>query len=134
VKLPVHEQRGVDIIRAAPSPKAGRAGFEARLPHVVANRAVSSGGRRAAKGRALIGPAGRSRSCVDNLEPPDAAFWRKVQQLLRRQAGSAAVFCLEDGSAEQIAESLHCSESIVRVHLHRGWLSPEEQLREGSHV
>jgi RNA polymerase sigma factor (sigma-70 family) len=105
---------------------------EAYVRHVVANMATSSGRRRRAEGRAMVGLAGRSRSSVDNLEPPDAAFWRKVRQLPTRQAQSVALYYLEDRSAEEIAEILHCSESTVRVHLHRGRLTLEEQLREGS--
>ena len=105
----------------------------AYVRHVVANMAVSYGRRRAAEGRALIGLAGRAASSVDDLEPPDAAFWRMVRSLPPRQAQSVALFYLEDRSAEEIAGILHCSVSTVRVHLHRGRITLEERLRDGSH-
>jgi RNA polymerase sigma-70 factor (ECF subfamily) len=98
---------------------------------VVANMAVSLARRRAAEGRALVGLAVGARSSVDDLEPVDAAFWQRVRSLPRRQAQSVALFYLEDRSAEEIAEILHCSISTVRVHLHRGRTTLEEELREG---
>jgi RNA polymerase sigma-70 factor (ECF subfamily) len=98
---------------------------------VVANLAVSYGRRRAAEGRALVRLAGRARSSVDDLEPVDAAFWRTVRSLPRRQAQTVALFYLEDRAAEEIAEILHCSVSTVRVHLHRGRVTLEEKWREG---
>jgi RNA polymerase sigma factor (sigma-70 family) len=104
----------------------------AYVRHVVANLAVSHGRRRAAEGRALVGLAGRARSSVDDLEPPDAAFWRTVRSLPPRQAQCVALYYLEDRSAEEIAEILHCAVSTVRVHLHRGRLILEERLRDGS--
>jgi len=104
----------------------------AYVRHVVANLAVSHGRRRAAEGRALVGLAGRARSSVDDLEPPDAAFWRTVRSLPPRQAQCVALYYLEDRSAEEIGEILHCAVSTVRVHLHRGRLTLEEQLRDGS--
>jgi RNA polymerase sigma-70 factor (ECF subfamily) len=60
----------------------------------------------------------------------DAVFWQQVRSLPRRQAQSVALFYLEDRSAEEIAEILHCSISTVRVHLHRGRTTLERQLRE----
>jgi RNA polymerase sigma factor (sigma-70 family) len=104
----------------------------AYVRHLVANLAVSYGRRRAAEGRALMGLAGRARSSVDDLEPPDAAFWRTVRSLPPRQAQCVALYYLEDRSAEEIAEILHCAVSTVRVHLHRGRLTLEERLRDGS--
>ncbi len=98
---------------------------------VVANMAVSYGRRRAAEGRALVGLARGVRSSVDDLEPVDAAFWQQVRSLPRRQAQAVALFYLEDRSAEEIAEILHCSVSTVGVHLHRGRLTLEERLRPG---
>jgi RNA polymerase sigma-70 factor, ECF subfamily len=106
----------------------------AYVRHVVANLAVSHGRRRAAEGRALMGLAGRASSSVDDLElePPDAAFWRTVRSLPPRQAQCVALYYLEDRSADEIGEILHCSGSTVRVHLHRGRLTLEERLRDGS--
>jgi RNA polymerase sigma-70 factor (ECF subfamily) len=98
---------------------------------VVVNMAVSFARRRAVEGRALIGLAVGARSSVDDLEPPDAAFWQQVRSLPRRQAQVVSLFYLEDRSAEEIAEILHCSVSTVRVHLHRGRMTLEERLREG---
>jgi RNA polymerase sigma-70 factor (ECF subfamily) len=104
---------------------------DAFVRRVVANMAVSVSRRRAAEGRALVGLAGRARSSVDDLEPVDAVFWQHVRSLPRRQAQCVALFYLEDRSAEEIAEILHCSVSTVRVHLHRGRMTLEERLREG---
>jgi RNA polymerase sigma-70 factor (ECF subfamily) len=104
---------------------------DAFVRRVVANMAVSFGRRRAAEGRALVGLAAGGRSAVDDLEPPDAAFWQHVRSLPRRQAQTVALFYLEDRSAEEIAEILHCSASTVRVHLYRGRLTLEERLRDG---
>jgi RNA polymerase sigma-70 factor (ECF subfamily) len=97
---------------------------------VAANMAVSFARRRAAEGRAVVGLAGGARSWLDELEPVDAVFWQQVRSLPRRQAQSVALFYLEDRSAEEIAEILHCSISTVRVHLHRGRTTLERQLRE----
>jgi RNA polymerase sigma-70 factor (ECF subfamily) len=59
------------------------------------------------------------------MEPLDAAFWRTVRSLPPRQAQWVILFYLEDRSAEEIAEMLHCSASTVRLHLHRGrWVAP----------
>jgi RNA polymerase sigma-70 factor (ECF subfamily) len=104
---------------------------EAFVRRVVANMAVSSGRRRGAEGRALMGLAVGGRSSVDELEPLDAAFWQQVRSLPRRQAQTVALFYLEDRSAEEIAQILHCSASTVRVHLYRGRLTLEERLRDG---
>jgi len=104
---------------------------DAFVRHVVANMAVSYARRRAAEGRALVRLAGRARSSVDDLEPLDAAFWRTVRTLPPRQAQAVALYYLEDRSAEEIAEILHCSASTVRVHLHRGRTTLEDRLRDG---
>jgi RNA polymerase sigma-70 factor (ECF subfamily) len=97
---------------------------------VLTNLTTSQARRRAAEARALIGLAGRARSPVDDLEPPDARFWRTVRSLPPRQAQAVALFYLEDRSAEEIAEILRCSESTVRVHLHRGRVTLEQKWRD----
>jgi RNA polymerase sigma-70 factor (ECF subfamily) len=102
----------------------------AYVRHVVANLAISQGRRRAVEARALVGLAGRARSRVDDLEPPDAAFWQTVRSLPPRQAQVVALYYLEDRSAEEIAEILQCSVSTVRVHLHRGRVTLEERWRD----
>jgi RNA polymerase sigma-70 factor (ECF subfamily) len=104
---------------------------DAFVRRVVANMAISVSRRRAAEGRALVGLAGGARSSVEDLEPVDAVFWQQVRCLPGRQAQCVALFYLEDRSAEEIAEILHCSVSTVRVHLHRGRMTLEERLREG---
>jgi RNA polymerase sigma factor (sigma-70 family) len=103
----------------------------AYVRHVVANLAISYGRRRAVEARALVGLAGRTRSRVDDLEPPDAEFWQTVRSLPPRQAQAVALYYLEDRPAEEIAEILHCSVSTVRVHLHRGRVTLERRWREG---
>jgi len=103
---------------------------DAFVRHVVSNMAVSYARRRAAEARALVRLAGRSRSSVEDLEPVDAAFWRTVRSLPPRQAQAVSLYYLEDRSAEEIGEILHCSASTVRVHLHRGRTTLEDRLRE----
>jgi RNA polymerase sigma-70 factor (ECF subfamily) len=98
--------------------------------HVVTNLAVSQARRRVVEARALIGLASRARSPADDLEPPDAEFWRTVRSLPARQAQAVALFYLEDRSAEEIADILHCSVATVRVHLHRGRSTLEEKWQE----
>jgi len=105
---------------------------EAYVRHVVANMAVSYARRRASEGRALVRLAGWARSAVDELEPHDAAFWRTVRSLPARQAQVVALYYLEDRSAEEIGEILHCSAATVRVHLHRGRMTLEARLRDGT--
>ena len=103
----------------------------AYVRHVVANLAISQGRRRAVEARALVGLAGRARSRVEDLEPPDADFWQTVRSLPPKQAQAVALYYLEDRPAEEIAEILHCSVSTVRVHLHRGRVTLESRWREG---
>jgi RNA polymerase sigma-70 factor (ECF subfamily) len=103
---------------------------DAFVRRVVVNLAVSVARRRAAEGRAVVGLAVGARSSVESLEPMDAAFWHEVRSLPRRQAQTVALFYLEDRSAEEIAEILHCSPSTVRVHLHRGRATLEQRLEE----
>jgi RNA polymerase sigma-70 factor (ECF subfamily) len=103
---------------------------DAFVRRVVVNLAVSFARRRAAEGRALVGLAVGARSLVEGLEPLDAAFWHEVRSLPRRQAQTVALFYLEDRSAEEIGEILHCSPSTVRVHLHRGRTTLERRLGE----
>jgi RNA polymerase sigma-70 factor (ECF subfamily) len=103
---------------------------DAFVRRVVTNLVTSHARRRAAEARALIGLAGRARSPVDDLEPPDHEFWRTVRTLPPRQAQAVALFYLEGRSAEEIAEILRCSESTVRVHLHRGRVTLEEKWRD----
>jgi RNA polymerase sigma-70 factor (ECF subfamily) len=104
---------------------------EAYVRRVVANAAVSAGRRLAAEGRALRRLAVRSRSEVDDLEPPDAEFWRAVRSLSPRQAQTLALYYLEDRTAEEIAAILGCSVATVSVHLRRGRVALEHVLSKG---
>jgi RNA polymerase sigma-70 factor, ECF subfamily len=92
----------------------------AYVRRVVANASVSAGRRRAAERRALGRLAGRARSPVDDLEPPDAEFWRAVRSLSPRQAQAIALYYLEDRTTEEIGAVLGCAPATVSVHLHRG--------------
>jgi RNA polymerase sigma-70 factor, ECF subfamily len=92
---------------------------EAFVRRAVANAAISVGRRLASEARAVRRLALRSRTGVEDLEPPDAQFWSAVRRLPPRQAQVTALYYLEDRSAEEIAAILGCSAATVPVHLHR---------------
>ena len=96
---------------------------------VVLNRAASAYQRRKAEARALL------RLAPLRGEPPAALsgeadeFWHAVRRLPRRQAQAVALHYLEEASVAEIAEVMGCTESTVKVHLHRGRLALAERLQ-----
>lgn len=103
---------------------------EAYVRRVVANAAISSRRRLAAEGRAMRRLAVRSRTSVEDLEPPDAKFWREVRKLAPRQAQALALYYLEERTADEIGRILGCSPATVSTHLHRGRATLEKVFNE----
>ena len=101
---------------------------EAFVRRVLVNATISAGRRWAAEGRALRRLALRSRTSVEDLEPPDARFWEAVRRLPARQAQAIALYYLEERPADQIGAILGCSPATVAVHLHRGRAMLEKVL------
>jgi RNA polymerase sigma-70 factor (sigma-E family) len=86
---------------------------------VVANRATSLRRRRSAEDRAMArlqsGRApGETETAID-----DAAVWRAVRALPRRQAQVVALTFLDDLEVHEVARVLQCGEATVKTHLHR---------------
>lgn len=57
----------------------------------------------------------------DRVEPalPDAALWRTVRALPRRQQQAVALAYVEDLPLEEVAAAMGCSVGSVKSHLHR---------------
>jgi len=92
---------------------------EAWVRRVVANMSVSAFRRKVREARA-IARFGRPEPLIDRLPAEADHFWRQVRGLPKRQAQAVALHYLEDRSVADIAAILECSESTVRVHLHKG--------------
>ena len=92
---------------------------EAWVRRVVANLSVSffRTKTREAKALARLRP---SEAYLPRLPEPDDKFWKAVRALPTRQAQAIALHYVEDRSVADIAEILECSESTVKVHLHKG--------------
>ena len=86
---------------------------------VCANLATSQLRRRGVEARALLRLGGR-REPHSEIAQPDEAFWSAVRRLPRRQAQAIALHYLYDMYVADIAATLECSESTVKVHLVRG--------------
>jgi RNA polymerase sigma-70 factor (sigma-E family) len=61
-----------------------------------------------------------SEAHLPALPAEDAQFWKAVRGLPKRQAQVIALHYLEDRSVNDIAGILGCTESTVKVHLHKG--------------
>ena len=88
------------------------------LRRVVVNRSVSSVRRRAAEARAMARFGGR-RTLPAELPEHDAALWRAVRALPRRQAQVVALRYGDDRSVAEVAAILECAEGTVKAHLHK---------------
>ncbi|HYO18189.1 MAG TPA: sigma-70 family RNA polymerase sigma factor [Dermatophilaceae bacterium] len=86
---------------------------------VCANLATSHLRRRGVETRALLRLGGRRQQHTE-LAPADDAFWAAVRKLPRRQAQVIALHYVYDMYVSDIALTLECSESTVKVHLVRG--------------
>ena len=100
-----------------------RVGFyerpEAWVRRVVSNLAVSAFRTRVREAGALARLKPR-QEYLPRLPVEDAHFWKAVRALPKRQAQVIALHYLEDRPVAEIASILDCSESTVKVHLHKG--------------
>jgi RNA polymerase sigma-70 factor (ECF subfamily) len=106
---------------------------EAWVRRVVANLSVSLFRTRMREASALArlkAPA----HYLPELPSADAAFWKALRSLPRRQAQSLALHYLEDRPVAEIAEILGCSDSTVKVHLHKGRIALARKLGESWEV
>jgi len=92
---------------------------EAWVRRVTSNLAVSFFRTRMREARAVARLKSRD-SYLPRLPADDAHFWKAVRALPKRQAQTMALHYLEDLPVSEIAEILGCTESTVKVHLHRG--------------
>jgi RNA polymerase sigma factor (sigma-70 family) len=88
---------------------------------VVANKATSLRRTRSAEFRALGRLRQRRADTGTDAGSPidDAALWRAVRALPRRQAQVVALTFLDDLDTGEIARVLQCGEATVKTHLHR---------------
>lgn len=86
---------------------------------VVINKAASLYQRRLAELRAVARLGPFRGSLPLGLEAESEHLWREVRRLPRRQAQAIALFYVDDMTVASIAETMECTESTVKVHLHR---------------
>lgn len=67
---------------------------------------------------------------LPRMPEEDAHFWKSVRGLPKRQAQVIALHYLEDLPVAEIAWILSCSESTVKVHLHKGRKRLAQKLDE----
>jgi RNA polymerase sigma-70 factor, ECF subfamily len=97
----------------------------------VVNRAASLRRRRFVEARALLRLRGRRQLDPDTaLAPEDAAVWRAVRGLSRRQAQVVALVYLEDLSIAEAAIVLGCGEGTAKTHLRRAKAALADRLGE----
>ncbi len=96
---------------------------------VVANLSASFFRTKAREAKALARLKPR-QSFIPRMPAEDEAFWKAVRSLPTRQAQAIALFYLEDRAVTDIAELLGCTESTVKVHLHKGRTSLARRLGE----
>ena len=87
---------------------------------VLLNRAASAFHRTKAEAKALIRLAPLRGEPPAPLSEETAEFWGAVRDLSKRQGDALILHYLEGLSVREIAGILECSESTVKVHLHRG--------------
>lgn len=87
---------------------------------VLLNRSVSAFHRRKAEAKALIRLAPLRGEPPRSLSAETAEFWAAVRSLSKRQGDALILHYLEGLTVKEIAGILECSESTVKVHLHRG--------------
>lgn len=86
---------------------------------VVVNKAASLYQRRMAEMRAVarLGPV--RGSLPAQLDAESEHLWQEVRRLPLRQAQAVALFYVDDMTVATIAEIMECTESTVKVHLHK---------------
>ena len=102
---------------------------EAWVRRVVSNLSVSFFRTRLREASAIARLKSPSEY-LPELPLEDAAFWKTVRSLPKRQAQSLALYYLEDRPVAEIAEILGCSGSTVKVHLHKGRAALARRLGE----
>ncbi len=95
---------------------------------VVANRATSLRRRKSAEDRAVARLQSRRAPGDGETAVDDAAVWRAVRALPRRQAQVVALMFLEDLDVHEVARVLQCGEATVRTHLHRAKATLAQRL------
>ncbi len=90
------------------------------IRRVLSNLAVSAFRRRTVEVKGLARMALGSPSSLPELSVDDAAFWKAVRSLPRRQAQVIALHYLEDLPIAQIAQILEIAPGTVKKHLHDG--------------
>ena len=86
---------------------------------VVINNAASLYQRRLAELRAVVRVGPVRGSLPQPLDAESEHLWREVRRLPRRQAQAVALFYVDDMAVATIAEVMECTESTVKVHLHK---------------
>ena len=98
------------------------------LRRAVINRSRSVMRRARIESRVLR-RIGRSGDVAPELPDDTQQFWTTVRSLSPRQAQCVVLHYLEDLPVASIAELLGCTETTVRVHLHRGRAALAQRLR-----
>ena len=86
---------------------------------VVINKAASLYQRRMAELRAVARLDPFRGSFPQPLDAESEHLWHEVRRLPRRQAQAIALFYVDDLTVATIAEVMECTESTVKVHLHK---------------
>lgn len=94
---------------------------------IVINKSVSAFRRLGSEARAMTRVAWR-RAAEPEPELGDDALWAEVRRLPDRQREAVVLRYVADASTEEIARTLECAESTVRVLLHRGRTTLAEAL------
>lgn len=111
-----------DAFMAAHKEWARVAGYdkpEAWVRRVVSNLSVSFIRTKAREAGAIARLKSRD-DYLPRMPEEDAHFWKAVRSLPKRQAQVIALHYLEDRPVADIAMILDCSDSTVKVHLHKG--------------
>ena len=86
---------------------------------VVINKAASLYQRRMAELRAVARLGPFRGSLPQALDVDAEQLWDEVRRLPRRQAQAIVLFYVDDMTVATITEIMECTESTVRVHLHK---------------
>lgn len=90
------------------------------IRRVVANMAASAFRRRTVEVKGLARMALGQPSSLPELSADDAAFWKAVRSLPRRQSHVVALHYLEDLPIAEIAQILEIAPGTVKKHLYDG--------------
>lgn len=96
---------------------------------VVINKAASLYQRRRAEFKALVRLAPLRGAPPAPLDAETESVWAEVRRLPKRQAQAVALFYLDDLPVREIALTMDCTESTVRVHLFQARKALAERLR-----